>query len=213
MATVHATRLRRGEGALSRTRRGAELHKPRTLDTGRGSERGNAVVRLHPHPAEWRIGSPLIEGAWYEAARTERNNGVGHGTPSGAMPGRLCSPPIPTMASSTRRWNSTNRLFPSFADGPASQTVRHSRKIGWEAGACPIPGLRASGFRSIPLPDQWDKQRRREFRPQTEGNPHRGHKPGPGRSFLGRPVECFAEHPSEQKRAFNIIDRKKSNFR
>ena len=68
-------------------RRGAELHKPRILDTGRGSERGNAVVRLYPYPVEWRIGSPLIEAAWYEAARTERYNGVGHENPSGAMPG------------------------------------------------------------------------------------------------------------------------------
>src|ERR1035437_10162864 len=150
MATVHATRLRRGEGALSRTRRGAELHKPRTLDTGRGSERGNAVVRLHPHPAERRIGSPLIEAAWFEAARTERNNGVGHGTPSGAMPGRLCSPPVPTMALSTRRWESTNRLFPSFADGPASQTVRHSRKIGWKQG--PAPPLDCEHPASGPFP-------------------------------------------------------------
>jgi hypothetical protein len=62
-------------------RRGAELHKPRTLYSGRGSERGNAVVRLHPHPAEWRIGSPLIEAAWYDAAHPERNNGVSHGNP------------------------------------------------------------------------------------------------------------------------------------
>jgi len=123
-----------------------------------GETRSSDFIRT---PAEWRIGSPVIEAAWYETAHTERNNGVGHGTPSGAMPGRLCSLAIPTMA----RWESTNRLFSGFADGQRSQTVRHSRKIGWEGEDCPILGLRASGFRSIALPDQRDKQRRREFRP------------------------------------------------
>ncbi len=53
---------------------------------------------------------------------------------------------------------------------PASQTVRRSGGLGGERGACPISGLRASGFRSIPLPDQPDKQRRPEFGPQTEDN-------------------------------------------
>jgi hypothetical protein len=62
------------------------------------------------------------------------------------------------------------------------------------------------------LPDQWDKQRRREFRPHTEDNPHRGHKRGPGRSGLVYLVERFAEHPSELKRAFNTIEGTKSNF-
>ena len=54
------------------TRRGAELHKPCALATGRGSERGNAVEDFTRMPAEWRIGSPVIEDAWYDAAHTER---------------------------------------------------------------------------------------------------------------------------------------------
>jgi hypothetical protein len=114
----------------------------------------------------------------------------------------------------SRQWHhrredgkSTNRIFSSVADGKA-----FGEDWGTSKGPAPFLGCRASAFRSIPLSDQWDKQRRREFGAQTKGNPHRGHKPGPGRSFLVRPVERFAEHPSELKRAFNIIDRTKSNF-
>jgi hypothetical protein len=57
MATVYAPRLCRSGGVLSWIpHRDAELHKRQ-----RGSERGNAVFRLYPHPAECGIGSPLIE--------------------------------------------------------------------------------------------------------------------------------------------------------
>jgi len=85
----------------------------------RGSERGNAVVRLHPHPAEWRIGSPLIEAAWYDAAHPERNNGVGHGNPKRGNAGTIVFVACPDMASPTERRESTNRLSSSFAAGKA----------------------------------------------------------------------------------------------
>jgi hypothetical protein len=101
-------------------RRGAELHKPRTLDTGRGSERGNAVVRLYPYPAEWRIGLPLIEAAWYDAAHTERDNGGGHGNPKRGNAGPIVFVACPANGITDGRRESTSRL------SPASQTVRHS---------------------------------------------------------------------------------------
>jgi hypothetical protein len=57
-------------------RRGAELHK-RSAEAS-GETRSSDFTRI---PAEWRIGSPVIEAAWNEAAHMERNDGVGHGTP------------------------------------------------------------------------------------------------------------------------------------
>ena len=60
-----------GEGG-----RGAELHK-RSAEAS-GETRSSDFTRI---PAEWRIGSPVIEAEWYEAAHMERNDGVGHRTP------------------------------------------------------------------------------------------------------------------------------------